>query len=93
MSGLSRDAVQQNLLHVGAAQAGEGGLHPHPVLGGQRQLGDVLDADRREPRDESAPVDPAADGRGRFTGQVVLEHERLHVDLQSRGAQLTNAIG
>jgi hypothetical protein len=73
-------AVQQDLLHVGAAKARKRGLHPHPVVGGQRQLVDVLDADRREPGNKGAGVDAPADGRGRLPGQAVPEHQRLHVD-------------
>ena len=78
-------AVQQDLLHVGAAQAREGRLDAHPVRGRKRQLVDVLDADGREAGDEGALVDAPADGRGRLAGQVVPEHERLHVDPPSPG--------
>ena len=73
-------AVQQDLLHVGAAQAGEGRLDAHPVFRRKRLLRDVLDADGRETGDEGPPVHPAADGRSRLTREAVPEHERLHID-------------
>ena len=71
--------VQQDLLHVGAAQAREGRLHPHPVLRRERQLVDLLEPDGREAGDERVPVDAPADGRNRLAGQAVPEHQRLHV--------------
>ena len=71
-------AVQQDLLHVRAAQAREGRLDPHPVRRREREVVDVLDADRREAGYVYAPVHASADGRGRLAGQVVPEHERLH---------------
>ena len=73
-------AVQQDLLHVGTAQAREGRLDAHPVFRRKRLLLDILDADGREAGDEGPPVDPAADSRGRLTREAVPEHERLHID-------------
>ena len=70
--------VEQDLLHVGAAQPREGRLHPDPVRGGQRELFHVLDPDRREAGDERPAVHAAAHGRSRLPGQVVPEDQRPH---------------
>jgi hypothetical protein len=81
-------AIQQDLLHVGAAQAGERGLDAHPVRGRKRQLVDVLEPDWRQPGDEGTLIDPSADCRGRLAGKIVPEHQRLHVDLPAEEAAI-----
>jgi hypothetical protein len=76
-------AVQQDLLHVGTAQAREGRFDAHPVTAWQRLLRDVLHANGREAGDERTPVHPAADGRGRLAREAVPEYERFHIAIMS----------
>ena len=71
--------VQEDLLGVGAADAGDGGIAEHPVRGRGDRLGDVLEARRRGRGDERTVPQCTAHFRDRLTGKVVPEHERLHV--------------
>jgi hypothetical protein len=86
-------AVQQNLLYVGAAQAGKRGLDAHPVRGRKRQFVDVLEPDRRQPGDERTLINPPADCRGRLAGKIVPEYQRLHADLPCRRSRYPPLAG
>ena len=77
--GLSSRAVEEHLLRVAAADPAEPRAEHQPVVGGERGLGDLAQADRRSrARRRRAASERAEDARRDEARQAVLEDERLH---------------